>query len=290
MTDDDSDERSGATWFGRLRQVIRGDTATREDLLQLLRDAHERTVLDADELAMLEGVLAVSEMQVRDVMVPRSQMVVIERDASREDILKAIVESGHSRFPLIGTDREEVVGILLAKDVLRYFVETPHEVFDITRWLRPATFIPESKRLNRLLKELRASRNHLAVVVDEYGGIAGLITIEDVLEEIVGEIDDEYDAAEAGPIQQQEPGVYHLRALTRIEEFNEFFDTSLEDEHYDTVGGLVMHALGHLPRRGEAVTIGEFQFRVLQADRRRIHNVEVVRRAPSTDDGDTAAA
>jgi magnesium and cobalt transporter len=239
---------------------------------------------------MLEGVLAVSEMQVRDVMVPRSQMVVLERDASREEILKAIVESGHSRFPLIGTDREEVVGILLAKDVLRYFVETPDQVFDITRWLRPATFIPESKRLNRLLKDLRGSRNHLAIVVDEYGGIAGLITIEDVLEEIVGEIDDEYDAAEAGPIQQQEPGIYHLRALTRIEEFNEFFGAALEDEHYDTVGGLVMYALGHLPRRGEVVTIGEFQFRVLQADRRRIHSVEVARRASSAEGGDTAAA
>jgi magnesium and cobalt transporter len=290
MTDDDSDERSGATWFGRLRQVIRGDTATREDLLHLLRDAHERTVLDADELAMLEGVLAVSEMQVRDVMVPRSQMVVLERDASREEILKTIVESGHSRFPLIGTDREEVVGILLAKDVLRYFVETPDQVFDIMRWLRPATFIPESKRLNRLLKDLRASRNHLAIVVDEYGGIAGLITIEDVLEEIVGEIDDEYDAAEAGPIQQQEPGIYHLRALTRIEEFNGFFGTTLDDEHYDTIGGLVMYELGHLPRRGETVALGDFQFRVLQADRRRIHSVEVTRRASSAEDGDTAAA
>jgi magnesium and cobalt transporter len=290
MTDDDSDERSGATWFGRLRQVIRGDTATREDLLHLLRDAHERTVLDADELAMLEGVLAVSEMQVRDVMVPRSQMVVLERDASRDEILKAIVESGHSRFPLIGADREEVVGILLAKDVLRHFVETPDQVFDITRWLRPATFIPESKRLNRLLKELRASRNHLAVVVDEYGGIAGLITIEDVLEEIVGEIDDEYDAAEAGPIQQQEAGVYHLRALTRIEEFNEFFGTALDDENYDTIGGLVMYELGHLPRRGETVAVGGFEFRVLQADRRRIHSLEMTRRAPSAEDGDTAAA
>jgi magnesium and cobalt transporter len=289
MTDDDSDERSGGTWFGRLRQVIRGDTATREDLLQLLRDAHERTVLDADELAMLEGVLAVSEMQVRDVMVPRSQMVVLDRDASREEILKTVVESGHSRFPLIGNDREEVVGILLAKDVLRYVVEAPDQPFDITRWLRPATFIPESKRLNTLLKELRISRNHLSVVVDEYGGLTGLITIEDVLEEIVGEIDDEFDSAEAGPIQQQDPGVYHLRALTRIDEFNEFFNASLEDEHYDTVGGLVMYALGHLPRRGETVTIGDFQFRVLQADRRRIHSVELTRRPPSAEGGDTAA-
>lgn len=290
MTDDDPEERSGGTWFGRLRQVIRGDTATREDLLQLLRDAHVRTVLDADELAMLEGVLAVSEMQVRDVMVPRSQMVVLERDASREEILKTIVESGHSRFPLIGADREEVVGILLAKDVLRYFVEAPDQAFDVTRWLRPATFIPESKRLNTLLKELRLSRNHLAVVVDEYGGLTGLITIEDVLEEIVGEIDDEFDAAEAGPIQQQDPGVYHLRALTRIDEFNEFFHSSLEDQHYDTVGGLVMYALGHLPRRGEVVSVDGFQFRVLQADRRRIHSIEVARRVPSAEDGDTVVA
>ena len=290
MTDDDSDERSGGTWFGRLRQIIKGDTATREDLHQLLRDAHESTVLDADELAMLEGVLAVSEIQVRDVMVPRSQMVVLERDASREEILKTVVESGHSRFPLIGNDREEVVGILLAKDVLRYVVEASEQPFDVTRWLRPAIFIPESKRLNTLLKELRISRNHLAVVVDEYGGLAGLITIEDVLEEIVGEIDDEFDAAESGPIQQQDPGVYHLRALTRIDEFNEFFDTSLEDEHYDTVGGLVMYALGHLPRRGETVNVGEFSFRVLQADRRRIHSVEVARRTPSAEGGDTAAA
>jgi magnesium and cobalt transporter len=290
MTDDESDERSGGTWFGRLRQVIRGDTATREDLLQLLRDAHNREVLDADELAMLEGVLAVSETQVRDVMVPRSQMVVLECDAPREEILKAIVESGHSRFPVIGTDREEVVGILMAKDVLRYFVETPDQDFDVTRWVRPATFIPESKRLNRLLKELRMSRNHLAVVVDEYGGLTGLITIEDVLEEIVGEIDDEFDSAEAGPIQQQDPGCYHLRALTRIDEFNEFFGTALDDEDCDTVGGLVMHELGHLPRRGETVTVGDFCFKVLQADRRRIHSIEVTRRASSAGDGDTAVA
>ena len=290
MTDDDSDEHPGGTWYGRLRRVLKGDAATREDLLDWLRKSHSQTVLDADELAMLEGVLGVSETQVRDVMVPRSQMAVLERDAPRDEVLKAIVESGHSRFPVIGEDREEVVGILLAKDVLRHFVETPDQPFDISRYIRPATFIPESKRLNTLLKEFRGSRNHIAIVVDEYGGITGLLTIEDVLEEIVGEIDDEHDSAEVGPIQEQEPGRYHVRALARIDEFNDFFDTRLDDENYDTVGGLVMHELGHLPRKGETLQFGDFRFRVLQADRRRIHSVEVMRGSALPADGDVVAA
>ncbi len=290
MTDDDSDERGGGTWYGRLRRVLTGDAASREDLLDWLRDSHAQTVLDADELAMLEGVLGVSETQVRDVMVPRSQMAVLERDAPRDQLLKAIVDSGHSRFPVIGADRDEVVGILLAKDVLRHFLETPDADFDISRFIRPATFIPESKRLNALLKEFRGSRNHIAIVVDEYGGITGLLTIEDVLEEIVGEIDDEHDATEAGPIQEQEPGSYHVRALTRIDEFNDFFNASLDNEDCDTVGGLVMHELGHLPRKGESLQIGDFSFRVLQADRRRIHSVEVTRGPRAAAGGDVAAA
>lgn len=290
MTDDDSDDRSGGTWYGRLRRVIKGDAATRDDLLDWLRQSHAQTVLDADELAMLEGVLAVSATQARDVMVPRSQMAVLERDAPRDVVLRAIVESGHSRFPVIGHDREEIVGILLAKDVLRHFAAEPDQPFDITGYIRPATFIPESKRLNALLKEFRGSRNHIAMVVDEYGGITGLLTIEDVLEEIVGEIDDEHDAAEVQPIQQQEPGRYHVRALTRIDEFNSFFTASLDDENYDTIGGLVMHELGHLPRKGEALQLGDFRFRVLQADRRRVNVVEVTRGAASASDGDVAAA
>ncbi len=290
MTDDDSDDRSGGTWYGRLRRVLKGEAATREDLLDWLRESHAQTVLDADELAMLEGVLAVSETQVRDVMVPRSQMAVLERDAPRDELLKAIVESGHSRFPVIGEDREEVVGILLAKDVLRHFVNTPGHDFDITRYIRPATFIPESKRLNALLKEFRGRRNHIASVVDEYGGITGLLTIEDVLEEIVGEIDDEHDAAEVAPIQEQGPGHYHVHALARIEEFNEFFDANLDDANYDTVGGLVMHELGHLPRKGEVLHLGEFRFQVLQADRRRVHSIEVTRGSSLPADGDVAVA
>jgi magnesium and cobalt transporter len=290
MTDDESNDRTGGTWYGRLRRVLKGEAATRGDLLDWLRESHAQTVLDADELAMLEGVLAVSETQVREVMVPRSQMAVLERDAPRDELLKAIVESGHSRFPVIGGDREEVVGILLAKDVLRHFVDTPSEAFDISRYIRPATFIPESKRLNTLLKEFRGSRNHIAIVVDEYGGITGLLTIEDVLEEIVGEIDDEHDSTEIGPIQEQEPGRYQVRALARIDEFNAFFDAELDDENYDTVGGLVMYELGHLPRKGETLQLADFLFRVLQADRRRVHSVEVTRGSSIPADGDVAAA
>jgi magnesium and cobalt transporter len=287
MTDEDSPASEAGTWYGRLRRVLKGEPATRDDLLDLLRGT---SVLDTDEQAMLEGVLGVAETQVRDVMVPRSQMVVLERDAPREDTLRAIVASGHSRFPVIGEDREEVVGILLAKDVLRYFVETPDQEFDIRRWLRPATFIPESKRLDTLLKEFRGSRNHIAIVVDEYGGIAGLLTIEDVLEEIVGEIDDEYDARDSERIQPQDDGKFHVLALTRIDEFNDYFDASLDDEHYDTVGGLVVYELGHLPRKGETVVVQGFRFGVLQADRRRVQSLEVTRDTSAPADGDAAAA
>lgn len=276
MTDEAGDDLA-TTWYGRLRRVLKGDPATREDLLELIREPHWQTVIDPDELSMLEGVLAVSQTQVRDVMVPRSQMTVLEQDWPREQILKTVVDSGHSRFPVMGESHEEVVGILLAKDVLRYFVETPDQIFDLTRWLRTPTFIPESKRLNTLLKEIRLSRNHIAIVVDEYGGIAGLLTIEDVLEEIVGEIDDEYDAQEAEPILPQEPGRFLVRALTRIDDFNDYFKVSLDDENYDTVGGLVMYELGHLPRKGETVTAAGLIFRVLQADRRRVQTVEVLR-------------
>ena len=254
---------------------MRGEPATREDILEFLQEGRWNSVLDPDEIAMLQGVLEVSQTQVRDVMVPRSQMVVLERDAPKAEILKAIVESGHSRYPVIGEDRDEVIGVLLAKDILRYFVETPDQEFDLRKFIRPAIVIPESKRLNTLLKEFRISRNHLAIVVDEYGATAGLLTIEDVLEEIVGEIGDEYDAQEAEPIQKQDGNRFQVLALTRIEDFNEYFGSELNDEDYDTVGGLVMYELGRLPRRGESVSLGGFRFKVLQADRRRLHTLEV---------------
>ena len=279
MNDDPGgDERgTGESWYDRLRKALKVEPATRDDLVELLGEGHWRKVLTAEELAMLHGVLEVSQTQVRDVMVPRSQMVVLEHDAPCDDVLQTIVDSGHSRFPVIGDDRDEVIGVLLAKDLLRHFVSSSDKAFTLSRWLRPATFIPESKRLNTLLKEFRMNRNHMAIVVDEYGGVSGLLTIEDVLEEIVGEIDDETDPQEAEYIQPQGEGQFHVRALTRIEDFNEFFDVTLDDEHYDTVGGLVMHELGHLPRKGELVQLGGFQFKVLQADRRRVHVVEVNR-------------
>ena len=269
------------TWYARLRRLLKGSPASREDIIEFLREGHWHSVLDPDEVAMLQGVLEVSQTQVREVMIPRSQMVVLERDAPKAEIFRTIIEAGHSRFPVIGEDRDEVVGVLLAKDLLRYFVETPDQPFDLRKFIRPAIFIPESKRLNTLLKEFRISRNHIAIVVDEYGGTAGLLTIEDVLEEIVGEIGDEYDAQEAAPIQKQDENRFQVLSLARIDDFNEYFGSQLENEDYDTIGGLVMYQLGRLPRKGESLSFGGFRFKVLQADRRRIHTLEVSREAPA---------
>ena len=271
----DDDEDDEPTLVGRLRRMITGEPSTREDIIEFLEQGNWKDILDADELTMLQSVLAVAETQVRDVMVPRYQMVVLERDWSQAELLRTIVESGHSRYPVIGDDRDEIVGVLLAKDLLRYFAETPTAPFSLAHFIRPAIVIPESKRLNTLLKEFRINRNHLAIVVDEYGATAGLLTIEDVLEEIVGEIGDEYDAQEAEPIQKQDGNRFQVLALTRIEDFNEYFNTELSDDDYDTVGGLVMHELGRLPRRGETVSCGGFRFKVLQGDRRRVHTLEV---------------
>ncbi len=278
---DQASEDDEPTLYGRLRRMMKGEPATREDIVDFLREGRWNAVLDPDEIAMLQGVLEVAETQVRDVMVPRSQMVVLERDASQQEILKAIVESGHSRYPVIGEDRDDVVGVLLAKDILHHFVETPDQAFDLRKFIRPTIVIPESKRLNTLLKEFRINRNHLAIVVDEYGATAGLLTIEDVLEEIVGEIGDEYDAQEAEPIQKQDGNRFQVLALTRIEDFNQYFNSALNDEDYDTVGGLVMYELGRLPRRGESVSASGFRFKVLQADRRRLHTLEVTPDSPA---------
>ena len=260
----------------RIRRAFRGEPWSRDEIQTFIESEVE---LDAEEKSMLTGVLEVSETQVRDVMVPRSQMVVIDIEDEFEEILATIVESGHSRFPVIGEDRDEVLGILLAKDLLRLF-GSDDEV-QIRKLLRPAAVIPESKRLNALLKEFRASHNHMAIVVDEYGGVAGLLTIEDVLEEIVGEIEDEHDDEEIEFIRPDgdrngKPS-FAVRALTRIEDFNEYFACELNDEEYDTVGGLVMHQLGRLPRRGEKVHFGGFEFAVIKADKRRIDALQVQR-------------
>jgi magnesium and cobalt transporter len=260
----------------RIRRAFRGEPWSRDEIQTFIESEVE---LDAEEKSMLTGVLEVSETQVRDVMVPRSQMVVIDIEDEFEAILATIVESGHSRFPVIGEDRDEVLGILLAKDLLRLF-GSDDEV-QIRKLLRPAAVIPESKRLNALLKEFRASHNHMAIVVDEYGGVAGLLTIEDVLEEIVGEIEDEHDDDEVEFIRPDgdrngRPS-FAVRALTRIEDFNDYFECELDDEEYDTVGGLVMHQLGRLPRRGEKVNFGGFEFAVIKADKRRIDALQVQR-------------
>jgi magnesium and cobalt transporter len=267
-----------SSWWSRLIHR-RGDEAEdREDIAAFLAECRRRNLLAGEEHAMLQGVLEVSATQVRDIMVPRSHMVVLDLDDPFDELLDTILTSGHSRFPVIGEDRDQIVGILLAKDLLRRFREgqQTREV-DLRELLRAPVFIPESKRLNTLLTQFRESHNHMAIVVDEYGGVAGLATIEDVLEQIVGDIDDEHDPEEADDIQVQDDGRIIVLALTRIDDFNEYFDIALSDEEYDTVGGLIMHELGRLPRRDEVLEFAGFRFSVLRADRRRIHTLEVVR-------------
>jgi len=272
-----NDDRPAAqgSWLRRLAETLSGEPRDLEQLADVLADAKERGLIEADVLSMMEGVLQVSAIQVRDVMVPRSQMVVVQREDPPERILPVVIESGHSRFPVVGEDRDEVVGILLAKDLLRYFAQENSSSFDIRECLRPAVFIPESKRLNVLLKEFRNSHNHMAIVVDEYGGVSGLLTIEDVLEQIVGDIGDEYDVDEGEGIRKEGERTFAVPALTRIEEFNDTFDTRFSDEDADTIGGLVLHELGRMPRRGEAIEIGGLELKVLRADRRRIETLRV---------------
>ncbi len=263
------------SWLERLGQALSGEPRNRQELIEILREAQQRHLLDADALAMIEGVLEVSEMQVREIMIPRSQMVVVERDASLDEILPVITESAHSRFPVIGESKDEVVGILLAKDLLSYFMGDRRRSFNMRDILRPAVFIPESKRLNVLLKEFRASRNHMAIVVDEYGGVDGLVTIEDVLEQIVGEIVDEHDVEDEVYIMKHSAGEYTVKALTPIGEFNEYFNSDISDEEFDTIGGFVMRRFGHLPQRGETIDIDRFRFKVLHADSRRINLLQL---------------
>jgi magnesium and cobalt transporter len=259
-------ERLGA-WLAREPQ-------DREELVGLLRSSYERNLLDADALAMIEGVLQVSEMQARDIMVPRAQMDVIDIRESPDQFIPMVIQTGHSRFPVFGENKDDVIGILLAKDLLRHYAG--EEEFNVREMLRPAVFVPESKRLNVLLREFRASRNHMAIVVDEYGGVAGLVTIEDVLEQIVGDIEDEYDFDEASDnILLESSGRYRVKALTQIADFNAAFGTGFSDEEHDTVGGLVIAHLGRLPKRGESVLIEGFKFQVLRADSRRVYTLLV---------------
>ncbi|HNV84786.1 MAG TPA: transporter associated domain-containing protein [Arenimonas sp.] len=275
MSDDSSSPIEKRSWLERLSHAFSGEPESREDLIEILRDARENGILTSDTLKMLEGALSVSEQQVSDIMVPRSQMVSLPVGDAFIDLMKMVVESGHSRFPVHGDDKDDILGILLAKDLLRGIVADggPGSIREL---LRPVVLIPESKRLNVLLKEFRQSRNHMAIVVDEHGGVAGIITIEDVLEQIVGEIDDEHDDAdEAKMIAAQSDGQFMVDALTPIADFNEQFGADFLDDEYDTIGGFVTDAIGHLPEAGEELTVGRFHFRVGRADQRRVHSFVV---------------
>lgn len=273
------------SWLDRLGQVLLGEPRDREDLIELLHDAQHRDLLDQDALAMIEGVLQVSELRVRDIMVPRTQMVVVPRDAGLDQLLPVIVEAGHSRYPVVGEDRDEIAGILLAKDLLGYFLPGRKEAFHVRDVLRPAAFIPESKRLNVLLKEFRARRHHMAIVVDEYGGIAGLVTIEDVLEQIVGEIADEHDIDEDALIKRHNDHHFIVKALTPVEDFNRHFGSEFSDAEFDTIGGVLAHGFGRVPRRGESLELGGLRFKVLHADSRRTHLLQVTPPAVVSDAG-----
>ncbi|PCI18101.1 MAG: magnesium/cobalt efflux protein [Piscirickettsiaceae bacterium] len=265
------DKTNNRTWIERLGQALMGEPKDRDDLVQLIRDAEKRQLLGHDALAMIEGVLQVSELQVGDIMIPRSQIVFISRDADLKEIYPCVIESSHSRFPVQDNDTSQVAGILLAKDLLSYAIAEKEQKFDVRDVMRPVIFVPESKRLNVMLHEFRANRNHMAIVIDEYGSVAGLITIEDVLEQIVGEIEDEHDFEEEAFILQRNESEYNIKALTDIDDFNEHFKTNYSADDVDTVGGLVVKSFGHVPESGEITQIDKFQFEVLRADNRRVH-------------------
>ncbi len=272
-----SDHRN---WLERLGKSLRTEPADQAQLLELLHNAERRQLIDSSALSMIEGALQVSHMQARDIMIPRSQMVTLNEQSTIEEMLDVIVRSGHSRFPVISDKKDTVIGILLAKDLLRYLNPAHSLPFVLTDVLRPAVLVPESKRLNVLLNEFRHNRNHMAIVVDEYRAVAGLITIEDVLEQIVGEIDDEHDTEEVdNAILEKRPGHYTIKALTPIEEFNEHFNASLSNDDVDTIGGLISKTLGRLPNPGDEVTIDRFHFTVIKADSRRIHLLEMTTKA-----------
>jgi magnesium and cobalt transporter len=270
-------------WLERLSTLLLREPEDREQLIELLHSSYEKNLLDADALAMIEGVLQVSEMQVRDVMIPRSQMDVIDITDAPKKFIPFVIETAHSRFPVIDENKDDIVGILLAKDLLRYYAGKDFNVRDM---LRPAVFIPEAKRLNVLLKEFRSNRNHIALVVDEYGGVAGMVTIEDVLEQIVGDIEDEYDFDETEDnIIRDSNGRYRVKALTEIADFNEALGTNFSDEEFSTIGGLVVSKLGHLPKRGTQIAFNNLNFLVLRADSRRLHSL-LVERLPEEEPAD----
>lgn len=258
-------------WLSELFSV---EPTDRVELRETLRDAADRQLMDAEELNIIFGALQVSDMQARDIMIPRTQMTCLNDDESKAAILKTVVDAKHSRFPVVGDDLDDVKGILHAKDLLQLAVDADRE-FDIKDWIRPATVVPESKRLNVLLQDFRSTRNHMAVVVDEYGHVSGVVTIEDVLEQIVGDIEDEHDVDDDSFVKQLDEKTWNVKATTTIEDFNEYFDKEFDDEEFDTIGGIVLKAFGHLPERGEQVSIEDLEFKVLNADSRRVRLLQV---------------
>jgi magnesium and cobalt transporter len=284
MSSNHSDgEPEQKSWLERLGQVFQDEPQNIEELVILLREAQKRQLIGSDALSMIEGVLQVSELRVRDIMIPRSQMVVISRDAVLEEIFPVVIEAAHSRYPVIDEDRTEVVGILLAKDLLPYNRQCKESRFDVRDVLRPAVFVPESKRLNVLLNEFRSNRNHMAVVVDEYGDAAGLVTIEDVLEQIVGEIEDEHDIEEAESIYQRSESEFTVKASTEVDDFNDYFSSNFSEDEVDTIGGLIARELGHVAEQGEEIRMGRFCFEVIRSDTRRIHLLKLTTEASESD-------
>jgi magnesium and cobalt transporter len=277
-------DNSGSTkgWLNRIFNAFSGEPQNQKQLRELLKNSQSQQLIGADELTMIEGVLQVSDMQVRDIMIPRGQMVVLDHEDSLAQIIEKITESGHSRFPVIDDDKDDIVGILLAKDLLQLSLAQSQD-FEINEYIRPASFIPESKRLNVLLKEFRLKRSHMAMIVDEYGGVSGLVTIEDVLEQIVGKIDDEHDEAEEIDIKPHGAHRFSVRALTPLQEFNDYFKTEFESEDVETIGGYLLRRIGHLPERGESLALGNLTFKVLNADSRQVHLFQVI------DDGSHSA-
>ena len=279
MTSNSDNNTMRPSLFASVKLLLSGTPQSHEHIIQLLRNAENKNVLNKDTLEMIEGAFQVSKIQVKNIMIPRSHMVVVREDATLQDMLPIIIESAHSRFPVVGDSRDEVLGILLAKDLLRFFIDGKQEEFSLDDVLRPAIMVPESKRVNTLLSEFKDGRNHMAIVVDEYSSISGLVTIEDVLEQIVGEITDEHDVEEGRYIFEHSKGHFGIKALTPIEDFNEFFSTAYSDNDFETFGGLVLSKFGHLPKKGEKIEFDNFEIEVLRADRRRLHLLNVSHRS-----------
>jgi magnesium and cobalt transporter len=274
--DDHSDnESSQSSWIGKLKEVFTDSVEDREDLVEILRRAQHDKIIDAEALSIIEGALSVADMQVRDIMIPRMQVVTVQASAKPEEILPIVISAQHSRFPVVGENLDEILGILLAKDLLPLALDHDFHKFNLKDVLRPATFVPESKRLNVLLKEFRENRNHMAIVIDEYGDVSGLCTIEDVLEQIVGDIEDEHDIDDEIFIKVLDKENFTVKALTPIDEFNDYFATDFPEEEFDTIGGLVLSQFGRIPQREEHISIGKLQFTILNADNRQVRLLHV---------------